>query len=116
MTSAGDRIRDSGLILRIARGTAIAQPCFVLCRIQIRREDDHAVVRLAGHLTGAQVPDLLAACAGGAGRARVELDELLSADVVGLDALLRVEERGAMLVGVLEYLQFELDALRRKRP
>ena len=88
----------------------------VLCRIQIRREDGRAVVRLAGHLTGAQVPDLLAACAGGTDRARVELDELLSADVVGLDALLRVEERGAVLVGLLEYLQFELDALRRKRP
>lgn len=88
----------------------------MLCRIQISREDGGAIVRLAGHLTGAQVPDLLAACAGAAGRARVELDELLSADVVGLDALLRVEERGAVLVGLLEYLQFELDALRRKRP
>ena len=73
------------------------------------------MVSLAGHLTGAQVPDLLAACAGGTERPRVELDELLSADVVGLDALLRVEERGALLVGLLEYLQFELDALKRRR-
>ena len=116
MTSVGDRARDSGLIPRVVRGTPIAQPSLVLCRIQIRREEGRAVVRLAGHLTGAQVPDLLAACAGGSDRARVELDELQSADVVGLDALLRVEERGAVLVGLLEYLQFELDALRRKRP
>jgi len=89
---------------------------FVLCRIQVQSEEGRAVVRLAGHLTGAQVPDLLAACADGSRHPRVELDELLSADVVGLDALLRVQERGAVLVGLLEYLQFELDALRRKRP
>ena len=87
----------------------------MLCRIEIRHEDGRAVVHLAGHLTGAQVPDLLAACADGPDRPRIELDELLSADIVGLDALLRVEERGARLVGLLEYLQFELDSLRRKR-
>lgn len=87
----------------------------MLCRIQTRRENGRAIVRLAGHLTGAEVPDLLAACAGDSERPRVELDELLSADVVGLDALLRVEERGALLVGLLEYLQFELDALKRRR-
>jgi hypothetical protein len=89
---------------------------FVVCRIQVQSEEGRAVVRLAGHLSGAQVPDLLAACADGSRHPRVELDELLSADIVGLDALLRVEERGAVLVGLLEYLQFELDALRRKRP
>jgi hypothetical protein len=34
---------------------------------------------------------------------------------VGLDALVRIEQRGAQLVGLLEYLRFELDALSRKR-
>jgi hypothetical protein len=87
----------------------------VLCRIQVARDDDHLVVRLAGHLTGAQVPDLLAACAEGDRHPRIELEELLSADVIGLDALLRVEEDGAQLVGLLEYLQFELEAVRRRR-
>ena len=72
------------------------------------------VVRLAGHLTGAHVPDLLAACGGATKPPRVELDELMSADVVGIDALRRIEDDGAQLVGLLQYLRFELDTLRRK--
>jgi hypothetical protein len=39
----------------------------------------------------------------------------MSADVIGIDALLRVQEDGAQLVGLLEYLQFELEAVRRRR-
>jgi hypothetical protein len=87
----------------------------VLCRIQVAHDNDRLVVRLAGHLTGEHVPDLLAACAQGDGHPRVELEELLSADVIGLDALLRIQEHGAQLVGLLEYLQFELEAVRRRR-
>lgn len=79
------------------------------------KEDGQTVVRLAGHLTGAQVPDLLAACGRVSSPPRVELDELMSADVVGIDALRRIEEGGAQLVGLLQYLQFELDTLKRKR-
>jgi hypothetical protein len=72
------------------------------------------VVRLAGHLSEAQVPELLAACAEAA-HPVIELDELVSADAVGLDALVRMEQQGAQLVGLLEYLRFELDALIRKQ-
>ena len=84
------------------------------CRIQLRRNNDRLVVHLAGHLSEAQVPELLAACAE-ATAPLIELDELVSADAVGLDALVRIEKRGAELVDVLEYLRFELDALSRKR-
>ena len=84
------------------------------CRIQLRRENGRVVVHLAGHLSGAQVPELLASCAEAANPI-VELDELVSADAVGLDALQRVEQQGAPFVGLLEYLRFELDALRRKQ-
>ena len=87
----------------------------MLCRIEVTNENDRLVLRLAGHLTGAQVPDLLAACARAASSPRVELDELMSADVIGIDALRRIEERGAELVGLLEYLRFELDSIKRKR-
>jgi len=72
------------------------------------------VVHLAGHLSEAQVPELLASCAEAANPI-LELDELVSADAVGLDALQRVEQQGAQLVGLLEYLRFELDALKRKQ-
>ena len=86
----------------------------VWCRIQLRRESGRLVVHLAGHLSEAQVPELLAACAE-APQPLIELDELVSADAVGLDALVRIEQHGAQLVGLLEYLRFELDGLTRKR-
>ena len=54
-------------------------------------------VHLAGHLTEAQVPDLLEACAAATGAALVVLDELLSADAVGIDALLRIERTARSL-------------------
>jgi len=45
----------------------------------------------------------------------VELDELLSADAVGVDALRRIEERGAMLVSLPFYLRLKLDKLESSR-
>ena len=84
------------------------------CRIQLRRENGRVVVHLAGHLSGVQVPELLASGAEPANPI-LELDELVSADAVGLDALQRVEQQGAQFVGLLEYLRFEVDALRRKQ-
>ena len=98
----------------LPRGARFARPGGVLCRIEVTRDPSGVVVKLAGHLTGAHVPDLLAACAERPSHSRVVLDEMLSADVIGLDALRRVEDHGAELEGLLEYLRFELDALRRK--
>ena len=51
------------------------------------------MVHLAGRLDEAHVPILLEACAQ-ALRPIVELDELVSADAVGLDALLYSSSRG----------------------
>ena len=84
------------------------------CRIELRRDSGRLVVQLAGHLSEAQVPELLASCAQ-ASNPIVQLDELVSADAVGLDALQRIEHQGAELVGLLEYLRFELDTLKRER-
>jgi hypothetical protein len=86
----------------------------VWCRIQLKPDGGRFVVHLAGHLSEAQVPELLAACAE-ATHPIVELDELVSADAVGLDALVRIEQHGAELVGLLEYLRFEIDAVKRKQ-
>jgi hypothetical protein len=74
----------------------------VLCRIDCRREEAGLVVHLAGRLCEAQVPELLAACAHSA-RPVLELDELISADPAGLDALFRLEYLGARLMGLPEY-------------
>ena len=86
----------------------------MLCRIETRRETDRVVVHLAGRLSEAQVPALIEACAEGRGRPLLELDELISADAVGLDALLRIERHGATFVGLPQYLRLKLDTLARE--
>lgn len=84
------------------------------CRIESRRQNDRVVLRLAGRLTEAQVPDLLEACATAGAPPRIELDELVSADAVGIDALSRVERLGAELVGLPEYIRLKLEVLARE--
>ena len=86
----------------------------VHCRIQVRREDNRVVVHLAGRLAGPGVPELLEACIADEPLI-LELDELVSADAVGLDALLRIEEGGAQLVEVPEYIRLKLNVLARER-
>jgi hypothetical protein len=85
----------------------------VLCRIECRRENARFIVHLAGRLGEAHVPDFLQVCARDS-RPIVELDELVSVDAVGIDALLRVERQGARLVGLPEYLRLTLDTLARE--
>ena len=94
---------------RVLRGWSVVQ-----CRIEVRREKGRLVVRLAGRLGGAQVPDLLEACSGSR-TPRLELDDLVSADAMGVDALMRIEQRGGKLVGLPEYLRLQLDDLSRDR-
>ena len=86
----------------------------MLCRIEYRRDNILHVVHLAGRLTAAHVPDFLDACAQ-PDQTVVELDELVSADAVGLEALLLVEQQGARLISLPEYLRFKLESLARER-
>jgi hypothetical protein len=85
----------------------------VLCRILTRRENDRLVVHLAGRLGEAQVPELLEVCEQSDGPPLLELDELLSADGIGMDALRRIEEQGAEFVGMPQYIRLKLDVLAR---
>jgi hypothetical protein len=94
-------------------GSRLAHPGIVLCRIQITSDADRVVIRLAGRLTEAQVPTLLQACGKPGPPPTLELDELMSADAVGMDALARIERQGGRLVGIPEYVRLELDALER---
>jgi hypothetical protein len=84
------------------------------CQITIRHEGERVIVQLAGRLAEAQVPDLLEACAKSGGPAILALDDLMSADAVGLDALRRLERRGARLNGLPQYLRLKLDAIERE--
>ena len=80
------------------------------CWIGVVTEVDRRVVRLAGRLSVAQVPELLTACAGG-GRLELDLTDLVSADVAGIEALQRVRANGATLVGTPGYIQLKLDSV-----
>ena len=77
------------------------------CWIGIVTEGDRQIVRLAGRLSAAQVPELLTACAE---RGGIELDltDLLSADASGIEALQRMRRKGATLSGTPGYIQLQL--------
>jgi hypothetical protein len=78
------------------------------CWIGVAQEVDRCVVRLAGRLSAAEVPDLLAACE--SRPLELDLTDLVSADPAGIEALRRVRGAGATLVGVPGYIQLTLDA------
>lgn len=89
--------------------------------IGVAHEDGRRRVRLAGQLGDAQVPEFLLACdasavSGVPGRRaqgevlEIDLTELVSADVAGIEALRRVRAGGATLVGASGYIQLKLDA------
>ena len=79
------------------------------CWIGVVQEGDRRIVRLAGRLAFAQVPELMRSCEG-AGVLQLDLTDLVSADVAGIDALVRIRARGARLVGLPGYIQLKLDS------
>jgi hypothetical protein len=85
----------------------------VECWIGVAREGGRCVLRLAGRLGEAQVPELLLACA--AERAvHLDLTDLESTDAAGLEALSRVRHQGATISGAPKYIQLKLDAMAGK--
>jgi hypothetical protein len=83
--------------------------------ILTRRENEQLFVRLIGRLGEAQVPELLEVCAWAEGPLVLELDELISADALGIDALLRIRQRGVRVVGMPEYIRLKLDVMEREQ-
>ena len=91
------------------RGPALASSIDVDCWIGIVQEGDCRIIRLAGRLGEAEVPELLTACSG-RGPVQLDLSDLVSTDCVGLEALHRVRARGAAFVGVPRHIQLWLDS------
>jgi hypothetical protein len=79
------------------------------CRIDVAREAGYYVVRVSGRLTDAQVPDLLRVCATPE-PVQLDLAELDSANVVGIEALQRLQKAGATIVGATHFIQLQLEA------
>ena len=74
-------------------------------------EPEKRVVRVAGYLASAQVPDLVEVCRGSLTLPLViDLSDLLNADIVGIDALRRLARDGAVLVHVPEYIRLKLNS------
>ena len=85
------------------------------CRIEVVHGVLGTVVRLAGRLGDVQVPDFVETCAKAPRPLRIDLSELVSVDAVGVDALLRVREMGAVFYGLSEYLHLKIESLARER-
>jgi hypothetical protein len=81
------------------------------CRIQVRNENDVRTVSVAGRLADAHIPDLMIACGEISGALRVDLIDVVSTDVIALQALRRIRDGGAQLLGMPKYIQLKLDSL-----
>jgi hypothetical protein len=86
----------------------------VECWIGVITEVDRRVVRVAGRLGVAHVPELLSAC-DGTGPLELNLTDLASADNAGIEALQRVRRKGAILVGTPGYIQLKIDSLKARQ-
>jgi hypothetical protein len=84
-------------------------PFTVDCWIGVVVEDDRLVIRLEGRLSVAQVPELLKTWAD-TEPAELDLAELLSADVGGIEALRRIRDAGTALVGAPGYIKMKIEA------
>jgi hypothetical protein len=103
-----------GLSRIVPHGEMWSRSCsfngIVDCRIEVEQERTRRVVLLAGRLSAAAVPDLLAACGVGTGPLTLDLTELVSVDGAGIDALQRIRDSGAKFLGTPGYIQVTLDA------
>ena len=79
------------------------------CWIGVVQGPSQRIVRLAGRLSAAQVPELLGACAD-VQAVELDLTDLVSADMTGIEALQRLRSQGATLTGTPGYLQLKLDS------
>ena len=111
------RMRKLGILRPAVELPAHFLRCSTLveCWIEILQEQQRLVVRLAGRLGEAQVAALVGACLQTKMPPRLELGDLVSADSMGIDALLRLEQRGAQLIGLPTSLRLKLDDKSRDR-
>jgi hypothetical protein len=83
------------------------------CWIDVVEEPDRRVVRLAGRLGEPAVADLLRVCGGASVPVHVDLSDLFAADTAGVSALYRLEQDGALLMSVPQYILLKLQRLKR---
>jgi len=92
---------------RLLRVKGTNREAFVECWIGVVTEGNRRIVRLAGRLSAAQVPELFNTWAG-QGSIELDLTDLMSADAAGIEALQRIRRSGATLSGTPGYIQLQL--------
>ncbi len=75
----------------------------------VATEGNRRIVRVAGRLSVAQVGELLTAC-GDTDDLEIDLTDLVSADLAGIEALYRARSQGATLVGTPGYIRLKIDS------
>jgi ABC-type transporter Mla MlaB component len=96
--------------IKYAGGRSRARGAGVECLMEIVDSSDRRLIRLAGRLTAAQIPDLLQAHASAERQVFLHLGDLVSVDAAGLDVLCRLQRSGTPLVDVPVYIQLKIDA------
>ena len=88
----------------------MAVACAVTVLITVVEQVGPRRIHLTGRLTGEEVEALEQAVGDGPGAARLELDDLRSADANGLNALRRLRAEGVELHGVPPHLAWRIEA------
>ena len=101
---------------RTRSGRTLAVRAGVECRIEVAEASDHRLVRLAGRLAEAQVPELIRVCTSSGPELRLDLGNLISVDPVGLEALFQLQQRGVTFLELPAYIQLKLNARTARRP
>jgi hypothetical protein len=107
---AANLVRYKGSV--VAR--VLPSAMLVECLMEIVDGSDHRLIRLAGRLAEAQVPELLLVCSNKSLALQLHLGDLISLDAVGLNALHELRRGGAQLLEVPAYIQLKLDILSAK--
>jgi CheY-like chemotaxis protein len=97
------------------RGPVLAISGTVECWIGVTTEGERRIVRVAGRLSMAHIPEMQTACADSA-IFEVDLTDLVSADMAGIEALRRIRARGAILVGTPGYIRMKIESTHSKHP
>ena len=79
------------------------------CWIGVTTEGERRIVRVAGRLKVAHVAEMFAACADSP-VLDIDLTDLISADMAGIEALRRMRAKGAILVGTPGYIHLKIDS------
>jgi hypothetical protein len=85
----------------------------VECWIGVANEGKRRIIRVAGRLGVAHVHEILKAC-GDSPVLEIDLTDLVSADMAGIEVLRRIRANGATLLGTPGYIRLKIDSTSQR--